>query len=199
MTFLTLSVPGAGGGRSSPDPSLPTQLSLIDCPNLTPEIPDNQEDVMSTTNESSSEPDAIPPIQFQALRARQYLRKHYTLGKDSNYGQNFYRNWETVKHCFSFLIILANLYKEDEYEEDWPLEWNDDCALTFFLAGTAASWTLELSNAEREEVKRLSHAMADLITVDWSDTEALEVCQDEVADILASITPVEEADIPDDY
>ncbi|KAF5586191.1 hypothetical protein FPCIR_8042 [Fusarium pseudocircinatum] len=151
MSSPTPSVSDTDGGRSSSDPSLPSQLSLVYGPykcgfdtlaNLTPEIPDN--------------PDEIPPIQFQALRARQYLRKHYSLDKESNYCNAFYRNWETVRHSFSFLIIAANLYEGDECEEDWPLSWNDDSALAFFLDETVASWTVHLSDGQREDIELLS-------------------------------------------
>ncbi|KAF5695328.1 hypothetical protein FDENT_410 [Fusarium denticulatum] len=208
MSSPSPSVSDADSGRSSPDPSLPSQLSLVDCPykcglnifaNLAPEIPDNQEDVLSALTESPSDPDGIPPIHFQALRARQYLRKHYSLDKESDYCKVFYRNWETVKHSFSFLIIAANLYKEDECEVNWPLSWNDDSALAFFLDETVASWTVDLRDGEREDVERLSHIMASLTTVDTNDKQALEMYQDQVTDILAGISPVEEVNISGDY
>ncbi|KAF4502458.1 hypothetical protein FAGAP_1310 [Fusarium agapanthi] len=209
MSSPTPSVSAAGGGRSSPDSSLPSQSAFVDSPdkygsnspdspNLTLEIPDNQEDVLSAFTESSSEPDEFPPIQFKALRARQYLRKHYSLDKESDYCKAFYSNWEAVKHSFCFLIIVANLYKEGECEEDWPLAWNDDSALTFFLNETIASWTVSLADGEKEDVEKLSDIMANLITVDTSDKKALEMYQGQVTDILAGISPVEEVNISDD-
>ncbi|QKD55438.2 uncharacterized protein FOBCDRAFT_202578 [Fusarium oxysporum Fo47] len=183
LTQKTHQVSGSDAGRSSPTPSLQSQSSLVespckcgsskpDSPKIALEISEDQDDVFSDAVESVFE-DEYPSIQFKALRARQYLRKHYSFYKESDYCKDFYGNWEAVKHPFSFLTIMANLYKKEQGEKDWPLEWEDESALTFFLDKIVANWMWNLSDGEVADVRGLAKIMGNLITVSTDDKDAL--------------------------
>jgi len=200
MPSSTTSVSGSDAGRSSPTPSLQSQSSLVespckwgsskpDSPKIALEIPEDQDDVFSDAVESVFE-DEYPSIQFKTLRARQYLRKHYSFYKESDYCKDFYGNWAAVKHSFSFLIIMANLYKKEQGEKDWPLEWEDESALTFFLDKIVADWMWNLSDGEAADVRGLAKIMGNLITVITDDKDALRRYRGEVSDFLADLRPV---------
>ncbi|KAH7200485.1 hypothetical protein DER44DRAFT_873522 [Fusarium oxysporum] len=169
MPSSTTSVSGSDAARSSPTPSVQSQSSLVespckcgsskpDSPKIALEIPEDQDDVFSDAIESVFE-DEYPSIQFKAF--------------ESDYCKDFYGNWEAVKHPFSFLIIMANLYKKEQGEKDWPLEWEDESALTFFLDKIVADWMWNLSDGEAANVRGLAKIMGNLITVSTDDKDAL--------------------------
>ncbi|KAL5588109.1 hypothetical protein FOVSG1_013245 [Fusarium oxysporum f. sp. vasinfectum] len=185
MPSSTTSVSGSDAARSSPTPSLQSQSSLVespckcgsskpDCPKIGLEIPEDQDNVFSDAIESVFE-DEYPSIHFY---------------KESDYCKDFYGNWEAVKHPFSFLIIMANLYKKEQGEKDWPLEWEDESALTFFLDKIVADWMWNLSDGEAANVRGLAKIMGNLITISTDDKDALRRYRGEVSHFLAGLRPV---------
>ncbi|EXL94636.1 hypothetical protein NOF04DRAFT_11220 [Fusarium oxysporum II5] len=68
---------------------------------------------------------------------------------------------------------MANLYKKEQGEKDWPLEWEDESALTFFLDKIVADWMWNLSDGEAANVRGLAKIMGNLITVSTDDKDAL--------------------------
>ncbi|SCO87427.1 uncharacterized protein FRV6_11554 [Fusarium oxysporum] len=156
MPSSTTSVSGSDAGRSSPTPSLQSQSSLVespckcgsskpDSPKIALEIPEDQDDVFSDAVESVFG-DEYPSIQFKALRARQYLRKHYSFYKESDYCKDFYGNWAA---------------------------WEDESALTFFLDKIVADWMWNLPDGEAADVRGLAKIMGNLITDSTDDKDAL--------------------------
>ncbi|KAF4947065.1 hypothetical protein FGADI_10695 [Fusarium gaditjirri] len=205
MPSSTTAVSDSDAGRSSPNPSVQSQPSLMESafkcdsnspgsPKLALEIPEDENDTYSSSDSEESLVDALeyPSIAVKALRARQFFRRIRALDKD--YLEPYRSNWDPVKLQFSLLFILAQLYEEREGEKEWPAEWDDEAAVTFFFENTAAKWAEDVIDESKVGIAKLAEIFKEGFAVDGNDAAALENRDTRVVDFIKSIIPIPEAD-----
>ncbi|KAH7230548.1 uncharacterized protein BKA55DRAFT_525627 [Fusarium redolens] len=185
MSDLTFPTSDSSAGRISPAPSLTESnckcnLDIPQSAKLALIIHEEQDDVLSDSAEYTFEPGKGPPIKVKALRARQFIKKIVSFDQDSDYAKAFRSNWESVKLSCSLLYIVATLYGEQEGEKEWPIEWEDGTALTFFLEETVAAWIEDLSDEETTKVEELAEIMGTSFAVDLDDDAAVRRYQSQV-------------------
>ncbi|KAF9767929.1 hypothetical protein IL306_014837 [Fusarium sp. DS 682] len=144
--------------------------------------------------ESISLPELEPSVTLKALRARQFLKRHQYLAKQStDYSTSFRNNWEALKHSYSFLYIMATLTEERENEEDWPKGWESDSAFIFFFRFTVASWMRGLSDREKVDIEKLANVMGGFLSIDPNDQAAIDSYERRVRACVNDLYPVAEA------
>ncbi|KAG5746017.1 hypothetical protein H9Q69_009035 [Fusarium xylarioides] len=95
-------------------------------------------------------------------------------GSSKEYLEGYQKNWESAKFLFSLLSVLARFHEECEEENDWPVEWVDAAAVTFFFETTVVAWFEELTDHQKVTIEELASYMGARFTVDHDSDAAVE-------------------------
>jgi hypothetical protein len=95
-------------------------------------------------------------------------------GSSKEYLEGYQKNWESAKILFSLLSVLAIFHEECEEENDWPAEWVDAAAVTFFFETTVVAWFEELTDHQKITIEGLARHMGALFPLDHDSGAAVE-------------------------
>ncbi|KAF5977608.1 hypothetical protein FCOIX_6416 [Fusarium coicis] len=93
---------------------------------------------------------------------------------------------------FYLLSVLAIFHEECEEENDWPVEWADAAAVTFFFETTVVAWLEELTDHQKITIEELARHMGALFPMEHDSGAAFEENQNRLRKWFHSMDSIPE-------